>query len=251
MKNLSLGYNGIVFFNATLYKTTLWKCLEKFDVSGNDMHVIDVPTIMSMLTLPKIRILNLCCNNPPTSKREDKDTPLQIQNNRSISINITLSKNLKILDISDNHIHSTKGLNLSFVLKGEELQELYLQKTNFPVDTITMLNFPDLIKLNLSENSFQHVHSNIFQGVRNLRHLYVLDVGLNNTVHLFSDILFKNLKKLLTLDFSKNSLTFLPSLLLKDQRQSLTEIRLDHNRFLAFPNVLTDLKNLKKTLCSV
>lgn len=245
VKNLSLGYNSIVFLNATLYKTTLWKCLEKFDFHGNNMHVIDVSTLMSLLTLPKIRILNLCCNNPPTSKTKYRDDPFQIQKHRFIYVNITLSKNLKLLDISDNYFHNTNGWNLRFVLIGEELEELYLQKTNFPLHTITKLIFPNLIKLNLSENSFRQVHSDMFQGVRNLHHLYVLDVGLNNTAHSISNSLFKNLKNLLTLDFSKNGLAFLPSLLLMDQKHSLTEIRLDHNRFSAVPSVLTELKELK------
>lgn len=154
VKNLSLGYNSIVFLNATLYKTTLWKCLEKFDFHGNNMHVIDVSTLMSLLTLPKIRILNLCCNNPPTSKTKYRDDPFQIQKHRFIYVNITLSKNLKLLDISDNYFHNTNGWNLRFVLIGEELEELYLQKTNFPLHTITKLNFPNLIKLNLSENRY-------------------------------------------------------------------------------------------------
>lgn len=54
VKNLFLGYNSIVFLNVIFYKIMLWKCLEKFDFYGNNMYVIDVFILMSLLILLKI-----------------------------------------------------------------------------------------------------------------------------------------------------------------------------------------------------
>lgn len=73
VKNLFLGYNSIVFLNVIFYKIMLWKCLEKFDFYGNNMYVIDVFILMSLLILLKIWILNLCCNNFLISKIKYRD----------------------------------------------------------------------------------------------------------------------------------------------------------------------------------
>lgn len=54
VKNLFLGFNSIVFLNVIFYKIMLWKCLEKFDFYGNNMYVIDVFILMSLLILLKI-----------------------------------------------------------------------------------------------------------------------------------------------------------------------------------------------------
>ncbi|XP_061193464.1 toll-like receptor 4 [Saccostrea echinata] len=53
------------------------------------------------------------------------------------------------------------------------------------------------------------------------------------------------MKKLSILDFSENDLRFLPPTLFIDQKESLTEICLDHNRFFNIPDSLRYLQNLK------
>lgn len=80
-------------------------------------------------------------------------------------------------------------------MTGKKLQELYLQKTNFPFGVEGMLNRKYLLTLDLSENSFQHIHFNILQGAPNLHHFYALNVGLNRPPSLIFKSLFSNVKK--------------------------------------------------------
>lgn len=124
------------------------------------------------------------------------------------------------------------------------MEELYLIKTNVPLMLKGIFNFPSLSFLDLSKNDFANIHPDIFQGVKNLQQLHAVDVNLDFTNNLISDRLFKNLKHLTKLDISKNRLTFLPSFLLEDQKNSLTEINLDHNMFSALSNSLVELENL-------
>uniref|UniRef100_A0A8W8JA79 TIR domain-containing protein n=1 Tax=Magallana gigas TaxID=29159 RepID=A0A8W8JA79_MAGGI len=72
-----------------------------------------------------------------------------------------------------------------------------------------------------------------------------VDIGVGH----ISENLFKNLRHLVSLDFSQNSLRSLPRSLLKDQRESLLEIILDRNMFTALPDVL--IKHEKVQMLSI
>lgn len=245
VRALSLGNNEISIVKTNIYNTTLWNCLEYLDFSGNNMHIVDFTMVMTLLTLPRIRNMNLCCNNKPSRQNEFKYERLHIPKRGYTSINITLPKHLEVLDFSENYIHNVKRLVPQIEVTGEKLQELYLQRTNFPFGVARMLNFKSLLKLDLSENSFQRIHFNILQQDPNLRHFYAVNVRLNETPSLISKSLFSNLKNLSTIDISENSLTSLPKSLLNDQRQSLLEIKLDLNRFSVTPSFLMELENLE------
>lgn len=221
VRAFSLGNNEISIVKTNIYNTTLWNCLEYLDFSGDYMQFVDFTTVMSLLTLPKIRNLNLCCNNRPSRQNEFKYERLHISKRGYISINITLPKHLEVLDFSENYIHIVKRLVPQFEVTGEKLQELYIQNTNFPFGVARILNFKSLLKLDLSENGCQHIHSSILQGAPNLHHFYALNVGLNRTPSLIFNSLFSNLKNLSTIDISGNSLTYLrPSLLKKSKKIS-------------------------------
>lgn len=161
VRAFSLGNNEISIVKTNIYNTTLWNCLEYLDFSGDYMQFVDFTTVMSLLTLPKIRNLNLCCNNRPSRQNEFKYERLHISKRGYISINITLPKHLEVLDFYENYIHIVKRLVPQFEVTGEKLQELYIQNTNFPFGVARILNFKSLLKLDLSENGCQHIHSSI------------------------------------------------------------------------------------------
>lgn len=72
VRALSLGNNEIRIVKTNIYNTTLWNCLEYLDFSGNNMHIVDFTMVMTLLTLPRIRNMNLCCNNKPSRQNEFK-----------------------------------------------------------------------------------------------------------------------------------------------------------------------------------
>lgn len=105
--------------------------------------------------------------------------------------------------------------------------------------------------LDISYNQFTSLTKDTFEAiaayskrVRNLRQLSAANVHLDLTNILIAEGLFKNLKCLTKLDLSRNGLAFLPQSLLRDQKQSLTEINLDHNMFSSIYDSLIQLENL-------
>ncbi|XP_062609947.1 toll-like receptor 2 [Saccostrea cucullata] len=237
VRSLSLGQNGINSININIYYTTLWNCLQYLDLSRNHLHVVDLSIVLSLLSAPNIKNMHLCCNNPRTTENQ-----LNIYHyDRSIFfINITLSKNLEVLDISKNYFHSSPSLKLI----GERLQKLYIQETNFPLAYVDQFDLPSLKTLDISGNSFKKVHSDLFQHSRGIENLNAIGMNLDFTEKSNLKDLFRNLENLSSIDFSRNKLNFLPSSLLKDQHHSLTKINLDNNKFSNIPDTFKYMQNL-------
>nr|XP_011422173.2 toll-like receptor 3 [Crassostrea gigas] len=240
VSNLTLHHNGIYGIKRNIYNTKLWNCLEYFDLSFNRIIFLDSTWLISFLTFPRIREFNQCCND---RRGELMYNPYNASQQKYPSITITLPNTLEVLDLSENYFNNAIKKGPFVTLKAKNLLKFYLQNTNAPLVS-WIFAFPSLETFDLSENSFENINSKIFQGVRNIRQLYAVNVRLNFQKNLISKGLFKNLKYLTKLDISKNSLTFLPRSVFKDQKKSLKEIYLDNNMLSVLPNSLMDLEGL-------
>ncbi|XP_052707480.1 toll-like receptor 2 [Crassostrea angulata] len=240
---LNLGSCHIGYFKVNLHGTTLWKCLDSLDIDSNNMIYVSFATVSAIFSMPKLKKINACCNNNKNLMLGNSSH--RVLGNDYLSVNITLPKNLEVLDCSGNYVHNALRWTTNLSLIGEKLQKLDLQHTNFPLNFKGTFNLPSLSFLNLSENTFKYIHPDIFQNVRNLRILKAVDIGVGH----ISENLFKNLRHLVSLDFSQNSLRSLPRSLLRDQRESLLEIILDRNMFTALPDVL--IKHEKVQMLSI
>ncbi|XP_022294862.2 toll-like receptor 4 [Crassostrea virginica] len=247
VKLLNLDSNGILSFETGIINTTLWLCLETLYLDNNPLHIVEPSAITSILSLPKIQNVYFCCNNMPVPVRiEVNDRPYRRSTlPETLLFNITLPDTLEILDVAKNYLHKSKTLVYRFVVFAERLQELYIQNTNFPFSLTKQLKFPSLKKINVSQNSFAHVRSDIFQNSLNLEEIIAEDVGFNFSAKYKSQNLFQNLRNLSLLDMSKNRLNMLPQTIFFDQKFSLTEIHLDNNMFTVLPNSIRILKKLK------
>lgn len=240
---LLLDNNSIHFLKTYISKTTLWSCLNTYGLSNNDIQGTDVNTFVSYLTLPALQNWDVCCNGPQTRNPVAMYYSHVGVGLRHISINVSLPKNLKFFDYSNNYIHPPDETLSDVRIMGENLQELRLGKTNFPLSFKRILNFPSLRYLDLSENDFSNINPYIFQGVKNIQELRAVNVQVDFS--LIPESLFNNLKYLTNLDFSQNSLSSLPQILLRDQKRSLKELILDHNTFSSLSHSLKQFVNLK------
>ena len=243
VKELSLGESNIYHVKANLANTTLWYCLESLDLSKNNIHIVDIPTITAIITMPKIKVINFCCNDPPILKYLNVFHRNILQQN--VLINFTIPDSLEILDYSNNYIHNGIRRHLDLACSAENLHEFYLQNTNFPFESVSQFRFPSLLKINISQNSFVRTRSNIFWNCTSLLELIAVGVNLNFSVITNSQNLFHNLTRLSLLDISRNNLAVLPEKLFIDQQNSLTEINFDFNRFTVIPKPILILKNLQ------
>lgn len=240
VKVLLLESCSIEYVKVNLHGTRLWHCLDSLYIDNNDINYVDFVTVSAFLSMPKLTKFTICCNGNKYLMLGNNSH--RVLRNYYFSVNITLPKNLELFDFSRNYFHNAFRWRTNLSLIGEKLQKLYLQHTNFPLNFKGTFNLPSLSILDLSQNKFKYIHPDIFQNVRNLQDLRAVGVGLEH----ISENLFKNLRNLGTLDFSQNSFKSLPRSLLRDQRESLLEIILDHNMFTALPIFLIEHKKLKK-----
>ncbi|XP_065927569.1 toll-like receptor 4 [Magallana gigas] len=243
---LFLDNNSIHKIMTNIMHTTLWSCLNNLGLSNNDLQSVDSYTLASYLTLPLLQNLDLCCNvlTPRNLVSRSNYQNVLATHYVGFSVNLTLPRNLRFFDYSNNYIHPPPyELIKDVTIIAENLEEMRFAKTNFPLRLKSVLSFPSLKILDLSENDFSNINPYIFQGVKNIRQLRAVNVHLNFSV--VSESLFKNLKTLTNLDISQNSLTFLPQSLLSDQKQSLEKLYLDHNMFSSLSSSLKQLTNLK------
>ena len=247
VRSLDLGHNTILSVERSFINTTLWLCLENLYLDKNQLHIVQPSTIISILTLPKIRILNVNLNNMPRPVRIEANHRLYRHNilPQTLLFSVNLPNTLEVFDYSNNFINNLEIPGLRIVWSGERLQELYIQNTNFPFGFIRQLKFSSLKKINVSQNSFAHVRSDIFQNSLNLEEIFAEAVGFNFSAKYDSHNFFQNLKNLSVLDISKNNLKMLPQTIFLDQKFSLTEINLDNNMFTGLPNSILILKKLK------
>nr|XP_022293708.1 toll-like receptor 13 [Crassostrea virginica] len=238
---LSLGQCNIYLVKSNIINTTLWHCLEYLDVSGNNIHVVDTSTITSLFTLPKIRNINFCCNNPPIVGFRDISHRYILPQN--MIINITFPNTLEVVDFSKNYIHN--ALKFSLACSAENLQEVYLQNTNFPFESVTQCRFPSLTKVDISQNKHARIKSDLFQNFRNLRQIIAVDVDLSFPAISNFKNLFHNLTKLSLLDISRNNMAALPKSVFIYQKKSLLELNLDFNKFTVIPISILFLEKLQ------
>lgn len=105
-----------------------------------------------------------------------------------------------------------------------------------------VFHFSSLIVLDISENEFRNIHPDLLQGLTNIQDLYAVDVNLAFTDSQISESLSKS-----TIHgenwYFLTPLTFLPRLLLRDQRTSLKN-DLDRYMFFSLSNSLLQLEKL-------
>uniref|UniRef100_A0A3Q2VXS8 Trophoblast glycoprotein n=1 Tax=Haplochromis burtoni TaxID=8153 RepID=A0A3Q2VXS8_HAPBU len=123
-----------------------------------------------------------------------------------------IPNNTKILFVSGNSISRISGD--SFPTRLELLTDLHLSGNELEyVDTMAFNNLPNLVWLDLSNNTLQHFSESAFPSDNKLQHLN-LSRSLHNhstTDELLNFLRSRNLVQLTVLDLSNNDLVILPS----------------------------------------
>ncbi|CAH1101193.1 unnamed protein product [Psylliodes chrysocephalus] len=184
IKHLNLAYNNIHSIPQKFFD--IMPDLEELNLEGNDFVVLDPSTQVALGSLGKIKVLNLA-NNELTEleanfiRNLNTLTELDLSSNHLDFVPITLnyiSKNLKILKLSNNYIFQLT--DQSFI--GLDLMELYLN---------------DLSRLKV-------VEANTFATQKNLKKLYISG---NPSLRVIDKEAFANNQTLDELDLSNNALT--------------------------------------------
>lgn len=123
-----------------------------------------------------------------------------------------IPNNTKILFVSGNSISRISGD--SFPTRLELLTDLHLSGNELEyVDTMAFNNLPNLVRLDLSNNTLQNFSESAFPSDNKLQHLN-LSRSLHNhstTDELLNFLRSRNLVQLTVLDLSNNDLVILPS----------------------------------------
>ena len=133
-------------------------------------------------------------------KLVEQDVSLNFSHNNLGAVNITcLRETPKVLDLSYNHLHDSKGFDLNrinnYFLDYSHLHELYLQHNNFTQLPFTLLSD----------------YANI-KSIKDLNELRILDMSHNFITTINSESLIRDdFSPLLWISFKNNSLSSLPN----------------------------------------
>lgn len=168
------------FLNATT--------VQELDVSYCNMKYITANTFQNMTGLMYLNVAgnNLSDMDPDTFKK---------------------LLDLEELDLSDNNIRSLPDDIFS---ENNELATLHIQRN--PIDTVYGLNISDLLTLNAGQTNIKFVGPSMFNGMR-----FIANLNLSgNYMEKIHNQAFHKLVELNYLDLSYNNLTFISSILIKE-----------------------------------
>lgn len=162
--------------------------VQELDVSYCNMRYITANTFKNMLGL---MYLNLAGNNLSDM---DPDTFKKLLD-------------LEELDLSDNNIVSLPDDMFS---ENNELATLHIQRN--PIDSVYGLNISDLLTLNAGQTKIRFVGPSMFNGMK-----FIANLNLSgNNMEKIHNQAFHKLVELNYLDLSYNNLTFMSSILIKE-----------------------------------
>ncbi|XP_062603140.1 toll-like receptor 4 [Saccostrea cucullata] len=240
-KSVNISHNGIKKVSPDPYYTRLGKCIEGLDVWYNHITAIDAKIGFHLLSnypkLEAIRAQTINSNQAPFSFSEFSSLGTS-------KFTLRISNRLRVLDYSNNYIHSVTDMKTEVTFIGSNLEQLYLRNTNFPCNALTPLHTPKLEIIDITGNRCNKMHKKLFKFAINLKSITASNIQLEIGKYTEGQYLFINLSKLKSLDLSMNSLKFLPSYLFRDQSKSLHTISLDKNLFSSIPFTLSMLRKL-------
>ncbi|XP_063838738.1 insulin-like growth factor-binding protein complex acid labile subunit [Ostrinia nubilalis] len=168
------------FLNAT--------AVQELDISYCNMKYIAASTFENM---PGLMYLNVAGNNLSDM---DPDTFKKLLD-------------LEELDLSDNNI---KSLPDDIFSENNELATLHIQRN--PIESVYGLNISDLLTLNAGQTNIKFVGPSMFNGMK-----FIANLNLSgNNMEKIHNQAFHKLIELNYLDLSYNNLTFISSILIKE-----------------------------------
>ncbi|XP_078661437.1 uncharacterized protein LOC144905584, partial [Branchiostoma floridae x Branchiostoma belcheri] len=179
---------------------------------------------------------------------------LILSNNAIKTITVEVFRNLTnliFLDLSQNAI---RDLLDNLFVDNINLQVLNLDGNNISeVRRDTFVGLRSLKQLFLNASGLSSIHSSSFTPLVELKELYLQENNISFQIQAVSRIrrsftanIFRNLRNLILLDLSKNSITFLPDNMFVDLIK-LEVLRLDGNNFPTIrANTFTGLRSLQK-----
>jgi Leucine-rich repeat (LRR) protein len=194
--SLNLAFNKIVSFSTP---TTLLTKLEVFNISGNALTAVGIPTesvLLKLIDLSKNKIATI-------TKEQFKNYPnlveIRLEENSFTALDIDLFKDhasLKILSVGGNTLTSW-----DFLIKATKLDTLNISKTAISqLSEKTFETITDLRYLYISHNKLTHLPTSALK--KNTK-LEMLDVSGNRINHVDHD-LFDVLTSIKAANFSCN-----------------------------------------------
>lgn len=190
------------------------------------------PHKSGMTRLLLLLVLALSCRCCPDKCLCSLET-VKCQNQDLVEMPPSLPANTKSLFVTGNKIAQIS--DSSFPTRLENLSEMYLSGNEMEcVHAGAFKNLPNLVRLDLSNNSFQNFSESAFPDDSKLQFLN-LSRSLNNytTLHFF---VHANLSNLTSLDLSNNDLLFLPDGMFKGL-PGLATLNLRNSSLMKFQSV--------------
>lgn len=216
--------------------STLWceagSNLISLNLSGNGLDRVPSPINASCPSLQRLEVLNLSGNAISTIDAASSLllfmaatslTHLDLSRNRIQSFSLPRKmSSLRLLDVSDNKLSSSRRLMKALEAAASTLTELHAQGNQLdllPSLDETKVNFDSLVVLNLSRNAIVNSDKH-FEVMRGFRTLVALDLAHNKLTKV-DDFLFSDLVALQVLSLGHNQIVEMSA-------QSLAPLKMLH-----------------------
>ena len=251
VKKLRLIADYIIQTNFnTMIGSQLWNCLEELDLSENFDTRFD-HSFVFMLTLPRVRKLNICCQH---ISRDNTYNILSKEQNgtRSIGTYGLATHNIQItIFIPDTlewfsmaHIDLRRN-TFDFDVKLSAINLRYADFSYLLVDSCggRITGAPSLKTLRIQMWNCEQINTEFITHLTSIEYLTFSSLNLGQNV--ISKPLLQNLSLLHTLNVSDNAITDLNDHFFKSQENSLKHLDMSYNLLQYIPTSLMSLKRIK------
>ena len=232
----------------TLMNSTLWHCLEEFDVSGN--YLIDVNTYFFGFSLPRIRILNLCCQFLSEGTWDDTNVnrytnPVESENRvvKQLEVQVNLPDSLRTISFDNNDLQST-GYDFDLILNAKNIETFSLRNFHFQNCIGTLKGLQNLRKLQFVGSNCIDINPYFIANLTSVRELTISSLLLGRSSRTMTSLL-ANLTHLTYVDMSKNIIDDLHPTFFSSQRHSMTNLSLADNLLKYIPEAVMSLISLR------
>ena len=267
VRRINLSRNRIVQIRSDhFWSSTASRCLEDFEMRGNNIELFVTFKVFIMARFEKIRKLNV--GFEPLNENDELKFPKEADSfnvkpllakhiNLGSKINYTLHMSETLVEFDGDGVHTPlrNFYNYSRIhLMATGLKTLNIGNTNFSFCEVHYPYFirihANVTKLDMSGWFCVHLNPTFLFDMGcffKLKILLARDSQLDRGFERDKDGVFlKGLNNIMVIDLSNNKLTYIHDNFFKDQIHTLHKIFLGQNQFSSIPSAVLDIKDLRE-----
>ena len=253
VKKLSLPLDSIMETNFNgMIGSSLWGCLEEFDISWN-MDLRFDNSYIFIFSLPRLKRLNMCCqrivrgnmltiSNAQRNESKSETIPTYDKHRHYLSITANIPDSLEWISLA--HIDWRRNdFDFDLTINAKNLKFMDLSYLLIDGCSGRVFGMPSLRTLRIQMWNCSSINPEFISHLTSVTNLTFSSLNLGHNV--LRKSLLKNLSRLHTLNISDNKITDLKSDFFRSQKSSLKQLDISYNNLHHLPTSLMALDNIQ------